>query len=89
MEGRRKRGTASAGAEVSDPILSVLGIELSREAREGRHLLTCETEVNGDSKRTNDRSPSLVGLLDALVSLVKYFPPVAWVACLCFSGTIL
>ncbi len=38
-----------------------LGIELSREAREVWPLLTVETEVNGDSKRTKDRGSSLVG----------------------------
>jgi hypothetical protein len=27
----------------------------------GSKLLTVETEVNGDSKRTNERGPSLVG----------------------------
>ncbi len=30
----------------------------SRETKEGRPLLPDETEVNGDSKRTNDRGPS-------------------------------
>jgi len=34
-----------------------------RETREGWPLLTCETEVNGDSKRANEMDPSLVGLL--------------------------
>jgi hypothetical protein len=33
----------------------------TREAREGWPLLTEETEVNGDSKSTNERGPSLVG----------------------------
>ncbi len=33
----------------------------TRENREGRPLLTVETEVNGDSKSTNERGPSLVG----------------------------
>jgi hypothetical protein len=32
-----------------------------REPREGWPLLTNETEVNGDSKSTNERGPSLVG----------------------------
>ncbi len=35
----------------------------TRETREGRPLLTVETEANGDSKSTNERGPSLVGLL--------------------------
>jgi hypothetical protein len=31
------------------------------EARKGWPLLTVETEINGDSKSTNERGPSLVG----------------------------
>ena len=34
---------------------------LSRDIREGWPLLTVETEVNRDSKSTNERGPSLVG----------------------------
>jgi hypothetical protein len=37
----------------------------TRETREGWPLLTVETEVNGDSKSTNKRGPSLVGSLDS------------------------
>jgi hypothetical protein len=33
---------------------------LARETRVGRPLLTVETEVNGDSKRTNERGLRLV-----------------------------
>ncbi len=33
---------------------------VSRETREGWSLLTVETEVNGDSKSTNERGPSTV-----------------------------
>ncbi len=36
---------------------------VTRETREGWPLLTVETEVNGDSKSTNERVPSLVGSL--------------------------
>ena len=36
---------------------------LNRETREGWPLLTLKNEVNGDSKSTNERGPSLVGLL--------------------------
>ncbi len=36
---------------------------LTRETREGLPLLTVETEINGDSKSTNERGPSLVGSL--------------------------
>jgi hypothetical protein len=34
-----------------------------RETREGWPLLTVETKVNGDSKSTNEKGPSLVGRL--------------------------
>jgi hypothetical protein len=33
----------------------------SRETRDRWPLLTVETEVNGDSKSTNERGPFLVG----------------------------
>jgi hypothetical protein len=36
---------------------------ITRETGEGWFPLTVETEVNGDSKRTNERGPSLVGSL--------------------------
>jgi hypothetical protein len=36
----------------------------TRETREGWPLLTFETEVNGDSKSTNERGTSLIGLFD-------------------------
>jgi hypothetical protein len=35
-------------------------IDKDRETREGWPLLTVETELNGDSKRTNERDPFLV-----------------------------
>jgi hypothetical protein len=40
-------------------------LKYPRETREGWPLLTVETEVNGDSKRTNKRGPSLVASLDS------------------------
>ncbi len=36
---------------------------VTRETREGWPLPTVESEVNGDSKSTNERGPSLVGSL--------------------------
>jgi hypothetical protein len=36
---------------------------MARENRDRWPLLTVETEVNGDSKSTNERNPSLVGSL--------------------------
>jgi hypothetical protein len=41
----------------------LIGTLEQRDYREGWPLLTVETEVNGDSKRTNERGPSLVGSL--------------------------
>jgi hypothetical protein len=41
-----------------------LTVGVAKETREGWPLLTVETEVKGDSKRTNDRVPSLVDSLD-------------------------
>ena len=38
----------------------------TRETREGWPLLTLETEVNGDSRSTNERDSSLVGSLGSL-----------------------
>jgi hypothetical protein len=42
-----------------------------RETREGWPLLTVETEVNEDSKSTNEWGPSLVGFCPALAALVS------------------
>ncbi len=39
------------------------GCIIPKETREGWPLLTVETEVNGDSKRTNEKRPFFVGLL--------------------------
>jgi hypothetical protein len=52
-----------------------------RDAREGWPLLTVETEVDGDSKRTNDRDPSLIGSFGLVVPVQEIFvalaPPVS------------
>ncbi len=40
-----------------------VGCVIPKETREGWPLLTVETEVNGDSKRTNEKGPFFVGLL--------------------------
>ncbi len=34
-----------------------------RDSKEGCHVMSVETKVNGDSKSKNERSPSLVSLL--------------------------
>jgi hypothetical protein len=44
-----------------------------REAREGWPLPTVETQINGDSKSTNERGKSLVGSLDLLLPLQEIF----------------
>jgi len=46
----------------STPPLS-FSLVLTRETREGRPLLTVETEAIGDLRSTNKRKPSLVGFL--------------------------
>ncbi len=42
------------------------------QTREGWILLTVETEVNGDSKRTNERGPLLVGSLGLSCRYKRY-----------------
>ncbi len=46
-------------------------------AREGWPLLTVETEVNGDSKSTNERGPSLVGSLELSCGTRDFCPALA------------
>ncbi len=45
----------------STKLASIFFIVTPRETRKGWPMLTVETEVNGGSKRTNERGPSLVG----------------------------
>jgi hypothetical protein len=44
----------------------------TRETREGRPLLTVETEANGDSRSTYERNPSLVGSLGSLCQYKRF-----------------
>jgi hypothetical protein len=46
---------------------------MTRETRERWPLLTVEAEVNGDSKSTNERGPSLVGSLGVAVTVQEIF----------------
>jgi hypothetical protein len=46
---------------------------ISSETREEWPLLTLETEMNGDSKSTNERGPSLVGSFGLVVPAQKIF----------------
>jgi hypothetical protein len=48
-----------------------------RETREGWPLLTVETEVNGNSKSTNEKSPSLVGSLGSSCRSIGFYPALA------------
>jgi hypothetical protein len=49
------------------------GPDGTRETRVGWPLQSVETEVNGDSKRKNDRGPSLVGSLDSLCWDIRFW----------------
>ncbi len=57
LAGPGQRGRAGAPCGLMARLMNTV---LHRETREGWPLLTVETEVNGDSKNTNGRSPSLV-----------------------------
>jgi hypothetical protein len=46
---------------------------IDRETREGWPLLTVDSEVNGDIKRTNERGPFLVGSLGLVVPVQEIF----------------
>ncbi len=50
---------------------------VTRETREGWPLPTVETEVNGYSKSTNERGPSLVGSLGCRAG-TRYFCHSNW-----------
>ncbi len=50
----------------------------SRETRDWRTLLTVETGANGDSKRTNERGPSVLG---SLGSACKYKRFLSYLGC--------
>ncbi len=43
------------------------------EPREGWPLLTVETEVNGDSKSTNESGPSMIGPFELVVPVQEIF----------------
>ncbi len=61
--------------DVMAELLTSPGSEVPGETIEGRPLPTVETEVNGDSKRTNDRGPSLVGSLGLSCRYKNYYFP--------------
>jgi hypothetical protein len=50
----------------------------TRETREGRPLLTVETEANGDSRSTYERDPSLFGSLGSLCRYKRFCPALAF-----------
>ncbi len=47
----------------------------TRETREGWSLLTVETEANGDSSSTFERSPSLVGCWACRAGTIDFLLP--------------
>jgi hypothetical protein len=57
----KKRGPFSLYSLYDCSIQFIRKTEGTRETREGWPLLTVETELNGDSKSTKERGPSLVG----------------------------
>jgi hypothetical protein len=61
---------------------------VSRETREGWPLLTVETEVKRESKRTNERGPFLVGTREfryALAALVGPVQNIFFLSVHCFN----
>ncbi len=56
---------------VADKRYGLIG--MLRETREGCPLVTFETEVNRDSKSTNERCPSLVGSLGLSCHYKRFF----------------
>ncbi len=50
---------------------------MGTETREGWPLLTIDTKANGDSKSTQVRGPSLVGLLGLSCQYKRFFPALA------------
>ncbi len=56
------------------PLMAPPKVLLSRETRDWWPLLTVETEVNADSKSTNDRGPSLVAWLVVWVQEIFFLP---------------
>jgi hypothetical protein len=58
---------------VADKTYDLIG--MPRETREGCPLVTVETEVNRDSKSTNERGPSLVGCWCCLAITRDFFMP--------------
>jgi hypothetical protein len=54
-------------------LVQVIQYSMPRKTRKGWPLMTDETEVNGDSKSTNDRGPSLVGSLGLSCRRYKRF----------------
>ena len=58
---------------VADKTYGLIG--MPRETRERFPLVTVQTEVNGDSKSTNERGPSLVGSLGLSCRYKRFFMP--------------
>ncbi len=75
---KKKQSTYDSAKSNNDDLLRWgQGIETvySRETREGWTLLTVEIEVNGDSKSTNERGPSLAGSSESSCRYKRLFYP--------------
>ncbi len=58
---RQERERQWTGLEKNTTLFAVVWIVETRETREGWPLLTVEIEVNGDSKSTHAKGPSMMG----------------------------
>ncbi len=56
----------------------VLGFHAPRETREGWPLLTVDAKVNGDSRSTNERGPSILGWFIRFVVPVQDIFALPW-----------
>jgi hypothetical protein len=66
-------GTSGKGLHFSQKNLPGLEEFSQRDKRGGWSLLTVETEVNGDSKSTNERGPSLIKKKIKFSSYIRKF----------------
>ncbi len=63
--------------QVQNPAVVIFNSVLLRETREGLPLLTVETEVNGDSKKTNDRGPHRMACWTCRAGTIDFSPALA------------
>jgi hypothetical protein len=70
---RQERERQWTSLEINTTLFSFVLIVETRETREGLPLLTVETEVNGDSKSTNEKDPFLDGFVGLVVRVQEIF----------------